>query len=452
MAEIIIMGETFHVSVEGDPSLPILILSNSLGTDLTMWDPQVPALLEHFRVVRYDSRGHGTSVVTPDPYSIEQLAHDALAIMDALEIEKAHWLGLSMGGMIGQWLLAHAPERIGRAVLANTAAQIPGVELWNARIKTVLDRGMKAIAPAIVERWFTKTFREKETTIVERFLRMVEETPTEGYAAMSGAIRDMDLREELSLIHNPVLVIVGRHDTGTPPGMGALIASAIEGARLVTLEAAHLSNVEDAENFTQAVIEFLASEEAPRAAPAAMISEAEPQETKADDSTPVEPETEEPLVGKDEEAAQQKPPRKALKKAAPKKAPVKKAVAKKAPAKKTPAKKAAAKKAPAKKAPAKKAAVKKAAAKKVAPKKAVSKRAVTKKVVPKKAPVKKAAVKKSAVKKAPTKKVSAKKTSIKKAVKKTASRTVVKKISSAKRPAAKKTTAKKAPTKKTKKR
>ena len=437
MAAITIKGETFNVVVEGDASLPVLVLSNSLGTDLSMWDPQMPALLEHFRVLRYDSRGHGKSVVTEGPYSVAGLAQDTLAIMDALGIEQAQWMGLSMGGMIGQWLLAHAPERIGRAVLANTAAQIPGADLWNARIKAILDRGMKAVAPAIVERWFTKAFRDRETATVARFLRMVEETPTEGYAAMSGAIRDMDLREDLKLITHPVLVIVGRHDTGTPPGMGALVASAIEGAKLVTLEAAHLSNVEDAENFTHTAIEFLTAAEAPREMPVAAapapelpVSDGEIDEAEAESFEP-ERVTPEPAPKKARKPTQKKTP---AKKAAAKKAPPKKPAAKKTSVKKVPAKKAAAKKAaPAKKAPVKKAAAKKTAAKKTAVKKAAPKKAAAKKTIPKKAAAKKAAIKKTPVKKVPTPKAAAKKAIAKKA-------------------AVRKTVAKKAPAKKAKKR
>src|SRR5580704_5636402 len=136
MTEISIAGETFNVLIEGGENKAVLMLSNPLGTNLHIWDPQIPALLKHFRVVRYDSRGHGASGANKGPYSVEGLGHDALAIMDALGVGKVHWLGLSMGGIIALWLLAHARERIGRAVLANTAAHIPGPDLWNSRIQT----------------------------------------------------------------------------------------------------------------------------------------------------------------------------------------------------------------------------------------------------------------------------------------------------------------------------
>ena len=151
------------------------MLSYPLGTNLHIWDPQIPALLKHFRVVRYDSRGHGASVANKGDYSVEGLGHDALAIMDALGVGKVHWLGLSMGGIIALWLLAHARERIGRAVLANTAAQIPGPDLWNSRIQTARDAGMDTVAMAAAERWFTKAFRDTHPEKVERVMEMVHD-------------------------------------------------------------------------------------------------------------------------------------------------------------------------------------------------------------------------------------------------------------------------------------
>ena len=387
MTEMTIAGETFNVVVEGEEDAPVLMLSNSLGTNLHMWDPQMPALLEHFRVVRYDARGHGSSVVSEGPYSIDQLGRDALAIMDELGLEKVHWLGISKGGMIGQWLLTHAPERIGKAVLANTAAQMGTAEMWNDRIRTVLDEGTEALAAASAERWFTRNFRESQPETVQTVTEMLRAIAPEGYAACCSAIRDMDQREAIRGITNPVLVIVGRHDPSTPPGMGALIASSIPHAKLVTLEAAHLSNLEDPENFNNAVIGFLTAEEVP--------AEEEPQEEAAIEERP------------------------ARRRAPAKRAPAKKAAAKKAPAKKTVAKKAVVKKAVPGKATAKKAAVKKAPAKKApvkkAPvKKAAAKKAATKKLAVKKAPAKSAPAKKAALKRAPAKKAAAKKTALKK--------------------------------------
>ena len=264
MTEISIAGETFNVLIEGGENKAVLTLSNPLGTNLHIWDPQIPALLKHFRVVRYDSRGHGASVANKGDYSVEGLGHDALAIMDALGVGKVHWLGLSMGGIIALWLLAHARERIGRAVLANTAAQIPGPDLWNSRIQTARDAGMDTVAMAAAERWFTKAFRDTHPEKVERVMEMVRTTPLPGYLAACAAGRDMDLREAIRSITNEVLVIAGRHDLSTPPGMGALVASSIKGSKFVTLEASHMSNIEDATNFTKLAVDFLTAPEPPR--------------------------------------------------------------------------------------------------------------------------------------------------------------------------------------------
>jgi 3-oxoadipate enol-lactonase len=259
MTGIIIAGDTFNVL--GDENREILMLSNPMATNLQLWDPQIPALAEHFRIVRYDSRGAGASVANQGPYSVEGLGRDALAITDALGIERVHWLGLSMGSIVGLWLLVHARERIGRAVLASTAAQIPGPDLWNNRIQSARDTSMNGVAMAATERWFTKTFRDANPEKVAAVMEMVRTTPLHGYLAACAAGRDMDQREAIRRIRNKVLVIAGRHDLSTPPGMGALVASSIEGAKFITLEASHMSNIEDEANFTKAVVDFLTAPE-----------------------------------------------------------------------------------------------------------------------------------------------------------------------------------------------
>ncbi len=256
MTAITIDGAEFRVLVEGSERKPVLMLSNPLGTNLHFWDPQAPALREHFRIVRYDSRGHGKTTAGHGPYAIEQLGQDALAIADALGIGKFHWLGLSMGSMVGLWLLVHAPGRIGRAVLAGTAAQLPP-DICNSRIQVARVLGMEKTAEAAAERWFTQNFRDTKPQKVERVLAMVRATRVQGYAAACAALRDMDLREAIRGITNEVLVIAGRHDLSTPPSMGALVASAIKVAKLVTLEAPHLSSIEDEANFNKAVLDFL---------------------------------------------------------------------------------------------------------------------------------------------------------------------------------------------------
>jgi 3-oxoadipate enol-lactonase len=332
-----IAGETFNVLIEGDENKEVLLLSNPMGTNLHLWDPQIPALAEHFRIVRYDSRGHGASVANQGPYSIEGLGRDALAIMDALGIERAHWLGLSMGSLVGLWLLVHARERIGRAVLASTAAQIPDPDLWNNRIRSARDTGMDGVAMAVAERWFTKTYRDTNPEKVEAVMEMVRATPLHGYLAACAAVRDMDQREAIRSITNKALVIAGRHDLSTPPGMGALVASSIEGAQFVTLEASHLSNVEDEANFIKAAVDFLTAPEITAAGPAPR-------------------------------------PRAPAKKAEAKKAPARKTAAKKAPAKKASGKKIAPKQLKTKM-PAKKAAAKKATARTVPKKRPGTKKA-----------------------------------------------------------------------------
>jgi 3-oxoadipate enol-lactonase len=339
MALIRIGEETFNVVVDGPAEAPALMLSNSLGTTLDMWEPQLPELTRHFRVIRYDARGHGKSVVTPGPYSIEQLARDALAILDALEIASAHWVGLSLGGMIGQWLVTHAPQRIGRAVLANTGAQMGRPDLWNMRVRTAREKGMEALVESIVARWFTPGFQKTQVETVARISAMVKATPAEGYAATCSAIRDMDQRESIRRASRPVLVIVGAQDPATPPAMGQLIARSIPGGKLATVDAAHLSNVEQPLTFTRAVVDFLSAKSPRRKTP-----------TKA-----------------------------AAKKAAAKKSPSKKPAAKKSAAKKAAGKKHAVKKHAAKKHASKKQAAKKGPAKKAAAKKSAAKKAATRK-------------------------------------------------------------------------
>lgn len=243
--------------IEGPDNAPVLVLSNSLGTTMDMWLPQLPALTEHFRVMRYDTRGHGQSEVTTGPYSIAQLGRDVVALLDGLNIPSAHFCGLSMGGMTGIWLGVNAPDRIGRLVLCNTSAAIGVPEVWNARIAKVKQDGMESIIDGVLERWFTADFLVHATAQVERVRQMLRNTSAEGYVANCAAVRDMDQRSELSRITAPTLVIGGRHDKATPPEHGELIARAIPGAKYVELNAAHLSNWEVAQAFTQQLLSFL---------------------------------------------------------------------------------------------------------------------------------------------------------------------------------------------------
>lgn len=345
MTDLFIDGHIFNVLIEGEEDQPALVLSHPLGCNLDFWDAQVPALTKHFRVIRYDTRGHGGSAANEGPYSLDLLGRDALAILDALSIGKAHWVGLSLGSVIGLWLLVHAGERIGRAVLANTAAHLPTPDLWNSRIELARTEGLEAIAAGTAERWFSDSFRKIHPEKVEAVLDMVRATRLTGYVAACAALRDLDLREAIRGLAHEVLVIAGQEDASTPKEMGAFVAKSIKGAKLITLKTSHMSSIEDEAHFTKVVLDFLTAPEA-HPLPAQIPS---------------------------------------------KKRVAKKAPAKKAPTKKGPAKKPVAKLTPAKKGPTKRAAqkksllkrpTKKTAAKKTAKK--TSSRAVTTKKVAKK--------------------------------------------------------------------
>jgi 3-oxoadipate enol-lactonase len=248
-----------HYALEGQNESPVLVFSNSLGANFSMWDAQVPAFRKKFRVLRYDTRGHGQSSSTPGLHSIEQLAKDVLALLDALRLDRVHFCGLSMGGMIGMWLGACAPERLNHLVLCNTGAKIGTTEAWNARIEAVRKNGMKSIASAVVERWFTLAFGQRDPATIASTLKMLEETNAHGYAACCAAVRDFDFREQTSKIRLPTLVITGAHDPATPPTDGRFLAQQIPGAKYVELNAAHLSNIEDQGRFNSELAAFLSS-------------------------------------------------------------------------------------------------------------------------------------------------------------------------------------------------
>ena len=244
-------------SFDGPPDAPVVLLSNSLGTTSAMWEPQVPELAKQFRVLRYDSRGHGQSGVTPGPYSIPQLGRDVLALLDHLGLSRVDFCGLSMGGMVGQWVGVNAPGRIRVLALCNTAAQIGPVDAWNARISKVNEGGMEAIVDAVLARWFTPGFMASARETVAPARAMLASTPPAGYVAACAAVRDMDQREAIARIAAPTLVIAGAHDAATPPAEGRFLAERIGGAQYVELDAAHLSNLEAASEFNTALLTFL---------------------------------------------------------------------------------------------------------------------------------------------------------------------------------------------------
>ena len=252
---------SIHYELVGLPDAPVLMFSNSLGATLSMWDPQMTTLRNQFRILRYDTRGHGQSSVTPGPYTVEQLARDVLALLDQLKLDRVHFCGLSMGGQTGMWLALNAPGRLQKLVLCNTAAKIGGPETWNPRVEAIRKGGMKAVSTAVMERWFSPNYRATFPDVVASTKLMFEGTNSEGYIANCVAIRDFDAREAIGAIHVPTLVIAGTHDAATTPGDGRYLADRISGARYVELNAAHLSNIEDRERFTPEVEKFLSSKQ-----------------------------------------------------------------------------------------------------------------------------------------------------------------------------------------------
>ena len=252
-----VAGARFHFRFDGPEDAPVVMLSNSLGTTLAMWEPQVTALAAKYRVLRFDSRGHGQSAVTPGPYTIGQLGRDAVGLLDALGIDRVHFCGLSMGGMVGQWLGAFAPQRLDTLVLCNTSARIGTPETWNARIDAVRNGGMAAIVDTVLARWYTPEFLTQADDAVTRTRAMLLGTSADGYVASCAAVRDMDQREDVSRIAVPTLVIAGTFDFVTPPEDGRFLAQKIPGARYAELPAAHLSNIEAPPAFTRALTEFL---------------------------------------------------------------------------------------------------------------------------------------------------------------------------------------------------
>ena len=243
--------------VDGDPDAPALLFSNSLGTTHDLWRPQVEGLSSGFRIIRYDTRGHGRSDRPAGPYTIDTLGLDALAILDAAGVSRAHVCGLSLGGLTAMWLGVHAAARVGTLTLASTAARICDAAFWQNRIEQVQAAGIEPLADASMTRWFTDSFRAAHPAIVDEFRRMLVASPAGGYASCCGALRDADLRAQIGSIAAPVLVLVGQHDPVTPPADAEAIRVRIPGARVTVLDAAHLANVEKADAFNRSVRLFM---------------------------------------------------------------------------------------------------------------------------------------------------------------------------------------------------
>jgi 3-oxoadipate enol-lactonase len=253
-------GTRIAYRIDGAADKPVLVLSNSIGTTMQMWDMQIPDLSKHFRVLRYDTRGHGASSVPPGAYSVDRLGRDVLELLDALRIGKAHFLGLSLGGIIGQWLGIHAPDRLDRLILSNTSAYLGPSEQWDARITSVQQaQDMSETAEMFLANWFPAHMFEKKSPMIEEFRAMLLAMDRQGVAGSYAAVRDADLRRTIALISRPTLVIAGRDDTVTLASHSEFIAATVPGSKLVTLQAVHLSNIERPAEFMSTVLEFLLS-------------------------------------------------------------------------------------------------------------------------------------------------------------------------------------------------
>jgi 3-oxoadipate enol-lactonase len=250
-------GGRIHYRADGPPTGRPLLLSHSIGTDLRLWNPQLAALTMRHRVIRYDTRGHGTSAVPAGPCTVEALARDAVALLDVLGVERASFCGLSLGGAVGMCFARCAAHRLERLVLCNTGARLGTPDLWNARIEAVRRSGTAAFVDAVVSRWFSARFLAERPEEAAPAREMLLTTPAEGYAACAAALRDHDERAAVSGIRAPTLLVAGAHDVATPPSDLRFLAERIPGARYVELDAAHLSNIEAAEAFDDAVVAFL---------------------------------------------------------------------------------------------------------------------------------------------------------------------------------------------------
>ena len=255
------MAAELNYELAGRDGAPVIVFTGSLGTDLTMWQPQSDRLGESFRTLRYDMRGHGASEVPPGPYSMADLGTDLIALLDGLGIERASLCGLSIGGMISMWMAAHAPERVHRLVLCCTSAQLGPPEAWTERAATVRAGGVEAVAAGVLGRWFTSGFAAAEPGLIARMRGILTATPPEGYAGCCEAIAEMDLTPELPSIAAPTLVVAGEEDPATPPEHGRRIAELIPGAGFETVSpAAHLAAVERPDLTTAMILRFLSDE------------------------------------------------------------------------------------------------------------------------------------------------------------------------------------------------
>ncbi|HJQ47365.1 MAG TPA: 3-oxoadipate enol-lactonase [Amycolatopsis sp.] len=247
-----------HYEVDGPAGGPVVVLSNSIGSDARMWDPQVKPLTDNgFRVLRYDTRGHGRSPVPPSPYRIEDLGGDVIALLDHLDVPSAHFVGLSLGGMTGIWLAQHVPDRIRSLAATFTSARPGNRQQWGDRIVQVRAQGMGAIADGSLGRWFTRPWVEANPALAKGVREMVASVPAEGYIGCCEVLARLDLVPDLAKITAPTLVVSGSEDPSLPPEHGRLIAGNITGARFEVLPTAHLGNYEQPDPFNELLLEHL---------------------------------------------------------------------------------------------------------------------------------------------------------------------------------------------------
>jgi 3-oxoadipate enol-lactonase len=254
-------GISIHYTFDGPEGAPLVTMSNSLASNLSMWDPQIPALTSRYRVLRYDTRGHGGTDAPAGPYSLEELTEDLRALLQALGISRTHFVGLSMGGMIGQMMALKYPQMLQSVVLCDTMSRVPteAKPLWDERIHMAETRGMEPLVESTIARWFTEPFRQQGAPVLDQVRTMIRTTPPRGYAGCCHAIAALNLTDRLKEITLPTQIIVGEDDPGTPVSASRTIHEQIKGSELVILKsAAHLSNLEQAAAFNQALTAFLA--------------------------------------------------------------------------------------------------------------------------------------------------------------------------------------------------
>jgi len=249
-------GKQLAVYTEDLKDAPVLVFSNSLGTDHGMWQPQVNELKSHFNVITYDTRGHGESEVISDT-TLQNLAEDVVDILDALHIEKAHFCGISMGGITGLWLGIHHPDRFNSITVANSAAKIGQAEAWLSRAESVEQNGLAELVKTTHTRWFSEKFDYQHNVVAQTTIQSLANTPARGYANACRALAHADLRDEIAQIQIPVLLIAGTADPVTTVADAEFMQNAIKNSQIAKLEASHLSNIEQPQRFTQELTRFI---------------------------------------------------------------------------------------------------------------------------------------------------------------------------------------------------